>query len=175
MGFRTEEELLNTARGSSSLQHFTNLYSHTTCLVEPLGLFGIPDLVIASHDLSWEEPQSIMGFAFEMKLSNWKRALAQAFRYRAFAEMSFVVLDEDYIGRALKQIERFQIANVGLLSTDIEGNLRIYHQPSHCLPFCEQTRANFEKIVIEAFAAKQVDESAERPCPLAFAMPTPIF
>jgi hypothetical protein len=84
-----------------------------------------------------------------MKLSNWKRALAQAFRYRAFAEISFVVLDSKYINRALKQINKFQTANIGLLSIDLDGNLHIHHQPSHDIPFCEQTRSNFEKKVFE--------------------------
>lgn len=149
MGFRTEKELFDTALISSPILHLANLYSNTTYLIEQTGLFGIPDLVIASHNLSGTCEQPIIAFAFEMKLSNWKRALAQAFRYRAFAEVSFVVLDNKYIGRALKQIDRFQIANIGLLSVDLEGNLRIHHQPSHDAPFCQQTRANFEQIILE--------------------------
>ncbi len=149
MGFKTEKELFDTALTSSPIQHLVNLYSNTTRLTEPTGLFGIPDLVIVGHDSSATHEQSITAFAFEMKLSNWKRALAQAFRYRAFAEVSFVILDSKYIGRALKQIDKFQRANIGLLSVDLEGNLLIHYQPSHDTPFCGQTRANFEKIVFK--------------------------
>lgn len=149
MGFKTEKELFDTALTSNPIQHLTNLYSNTACLVEPTGLFGIPDLVIASYDFSTDSKRPIIAFAFEMKLSNWKRALAQAFRYRAFAEVSFVILDSKYINRALKQIEKFQTANIGLLSIDLEGNLHIHHQPSHDIPFCEQTRSNFEKKIVE--------------------------
>lgn len=149
MGFKSEEELFNTALTSHPIQHLVCLYANTTCLIEPAGLFGIPDLVIASHDFSGNGEQQIMAFAFEMKLSNWKRALAQAFRYKAFAEVSFVVLDSKYINRALKQLDKFQRANIGLLSIDLDGNLQIHHQPSNDDPFCEQTRSNFERKVIE--------------------------
>ena len=171
MGFKTEKELFDAALTSNPIQHLTNLYTNTTCLVEPTGLFGIPDLVIASYDFSTDSRRPIMAVAFEMKLSNWKRALAQAFRYRAFAEVSFVVLDSKYINRALKQIEKFQTANIGLLSIDLDGNLNIHHQPSHDIPFCEQTRSNFEKKIFDITSsdgesishASQVDRPSQPP------------
>ena len=152
MGFNSEADLFNTALASSALQHLSSLYANSTVLIEPTGLFGIPDLVIASLTLDDKGERTIVAFAFEMKLSNWKRALAQAFKYRAFAEMAFVILDSQYIDRALKQIDRFETANVGLLSTDIDGTVRIHHQPNHDIPFCDHTRASFEKIVSNSLA-----------------------
>lgn len=168
MGFKTEKELFDMALTSNPIQHLTNLYTNTTCLVEPTGLFGIPDLVIASYDFSTNNKRPILAFAFEMKLSNWKRALAQAFRYRAFAEVSFVVMDSKYINRALRQIEKFQIANIGLLSIDLDGNLHIHHQPSHDIPFCEQTRSNFEKKIFELTSSdgESVSHPSQTDCPL---------
>jgi hypothetical protein len=149
MNFTTEQDLFNTALESSAIQHLASLYTNTFCAAELGGLFGVPDLVIASHLKSETGDTSIIAFAFEMKLSDWKRALAQAFRYRAFAEMSFVILDGKFVGRALKQLDKFQTANVGLLSTDVDGSLRIHHQPRTDLPFCRQTRAAFERIVLD--------------------------
>jgi hypothetical protein len=152
MGFKSEKELFSAAMDSSPLKHLTHMFDKTAVLIEPAGLFGVPDLVIARCDSSDDSDNSIMAFAFEMKLSNWKRALVQAFRYRSFAEASYVLLDRKHVTPALKQIERFERANIGLLSIDLSGHLIIHHQPSHDTPFCNHTRAHLEKIVTETNA-----------------------
>lgn len=150
MGFQSEKELFDVALTSSPFQHLANLFDKTAVLVEPAGLFGVPDLVIASLDEVNNPEKPVMAFAFEMKLSNWKRALMQAFRYRSFAESAYVLLDRKHIAPALKQIDKFERANVGLLSIDLLGSVCIHYQPSHDMPFCERTRAQLEKIVIKA-------------------------
>jgi hypothetical protein len=168
MGFKSEKELFSTAMASSPIQHLANMFDKTAVLVEPTGLFGIPDLVIASLDSSLDE-QPIIAFAFEMKLSNWKRALMQAFRYRAFAETAYVLLDRKHIAPALKQIEKFERANIGLLSIDLSGTLIIHHQPINDVPFCERTRAHFEKIVVEATTDTNEDYLSSRLNQVAYA------
>jgi hypothetical protein len=125
MGFNSEKQLFQIAVESIEFQHLASLYPNTTSLVEPGGLFGVPDLVIASLGGSCCE---VKAFAFEMKLSNWQRALVQAFRYRAFAEMSFVVMDHNRIKPALACISRFKKAHIGLLSFNTEGELFVHHQ-----------------------------------------------
>lgn len=149
MGFKTEKQLFDTAIASAPIQHLAQLYYRTAFLIEPQGLFGVPDLVIASFNPSRNTEDSIMVFAFEMKLSNWQRALVQAFRYRSFAEASYVLLDKKHIAPAIRQVDRFERANIGLLSIDLLGNVAIHHQPKYDLPFCERMRANLEKIVYE--------------------------
>lgn len=148
MGFKTEKELFDTAIASAPIQHLANLYYKTAFLIEPQGLFGVPDLVIASFQCG-NSDGSIMVFAFEMKLSNWKRALVQAFRYRSFAEASYVLLDKKHIAPAIRHIERFQTANIGLMSIDLNGNVSIHHQPIYDQPYCERMRSNLEKIVYQ--------------------------
>jgi hypothetical protein len=48
MGFPSEKQLFQTVVESIEFQHLARLYPNTTSLVEPGGLFGVPDLVIAS-------------------------------------------------------------------------------------------------------------------------------
>ena len=66
---------------------------------------------------------------FEGKLRNWRRALYQATRYRAFAHRSFVVMPERYVRSAEAQLQLFRLARVGLLALDDEGYLRVIMKP----------------------------------------------
>ncbi len=68
-------------------------------------------------------------WCFEGKLRDWKRALYQATRYRAFANRSFVVMPEEFIRSAEAQIDRFRLSRVGLLALGDTGELRIITVP----------------------------------------------
>src|SRR5690606_33563863 len=68
-------------------------------------------------------------FAIEAKLKDWKRALKQAYRYRWFAEYSFVVLDSFYSKSALNNIDVFKKYNVGLATINPEGDLVRHFNP----------------------------------------------
>lgn len=68
-------------------------------------------------------------WCFEGKLRNWKRALYQATRYRAFAHRSLVVMPEDSVRPAEAQVDRFRLARVGLLALDDNGCLRVITSP----------------------------------------------
>lgn len=155
MPFRTEKELFETALNSS---YFQQLGNPAVFLVEPQGLFGIPDLVIAKVKHSKAKKRVLVRktMAFEMKLHNWKRALIQAFRYQAFATMSFVVLDDAYIQRATKNIEKFRIANIGLLSINKDGVVISHYLPQPNEPYSVQLRITFNHLVLA---------SAEPRCP----------
>lgn len=67
--------------------------------------------------------------SIEAKLSNWKRALDQAYRYKEFSHQSWVLLDHSKIGGALKNIDRFKKAGVGLASFSTTGNLYLLATP----------------------------------------------
>jgi hypothetical protein len=54
--------------------------------------------------------------AVEAKISNWKRGLYQAYRYKWFANRSYLALDENYIAPAMKNLNQFQELNIGLIS-----------------------------------------------------------
>ena len=55
-------------------------------------------------------------WAFEVKLSNWKRALYQALQYQAFAHFSVVVVAEQWAHRIEKHIDAFKVFGVGIFA-----------------------------------------------------------
>lgn len=107
-------------------------------IVEPKGLFGIPDLLTVKARKN--NTKNITTASFEMKLKNWKRALAQAFKYKAFSELAYVVIDHHYARPALKNISKFQKANIGLLSIDINGKIYSHVKPRKEEPYCESCK-----------------------------------
>jgi hypothetical protein len=54
--------------------------------------------------------------AFEMKLTDWRKGLAQAYRYSYFANLSVLVLPPDVAATAKAGIALFRESNVGLWS-----------------------------------------------------------
>jgi len=74
-------------------------------------------------------------FAIEAKLKNWKQALKQAYRYKWFAEFSYVVLDAFYAKPAIQNIDMFKKYNVGLATLSKEGNLVRYYSPQKNKPY----------------------------------------
>lgn len=149
MKFKTEKELLETTLTTCFMQQLADENSITHYMVEPRGLFGIPDLVVTNvrrHDLYEMELEAV---AFELKLSNWKRALAQAFRYKAFAETAYVVIDFACAGPAMKNLDRFKRCNVGLISVDCCGGIAMHYRPEPDEPYCVRTRSSLMRIVKE--------------------------
>lgn len=68
-------------------------------------------------------------WCFEGKLRDWRRALYQATRYRAFAHRSIVVMPEDCVRPAEVQVERFRLARIGLLALNAGGVIRTITMP----------------------------------------------
>lgn len=70
--------------------------------------------------------RSILGdvSAVEVKVSDWKKAVAQAARNRIFAHRSFVALPEDVAKRVKDQVA-FSSLGLGLISIDDNGMTRI--------------------------------------------------
>jgi len=110
------------------------------------GLFGVPDYLIIERN-----NKSILHImAFELKLKNWKQALKQAFRYRTFSNLAFVVLDENYVERALNHIDEFVKFNVGLASINKKKSIKVYHIPKSNIPFSPNYINNLNNKVINA-------------------------
>ena len=94
--------------------------------------FGIADFVwIAWRNtvnpdegsaLSIEKLKSLLNrhklTAFEMNLSDWRKGLAQAYRYSYFADEAVVVLPPDLAATAKADLDLFRESNVGLWSFD---------------------------------------------------------
>jgi len=144
MSFRTERELVVCALASPA---FHILVESDHCLtyhrLELAGLFGIPDLVTVTIDAPLKTVRTI---AFEMKLRNWRRALAQAYKYKAFARQAYVVLDHAHVGPAMSQLHLFRRSNIGLLSINLWGDIFVHHVPYEESPYCPQLRGTFQDI-----------------------------
>ena len=112
------------------------------------GLFGIPDVVAACLHRREARPR-IRSIAFEMKLSDWRRGLAQAFRYRSFACECYLVLDQTRIRPALDHTEHFVRANVGLIGIDSQRGFTVHHRPHYEPPFCRDLAKVLEAIVMK--------------------------
>ena len=54
--------------------------------------------------------------SIEGKLKNWRRAIFQAQRYKRFSNLSFVLLEESHSNPAVKNIDLFKNANIGLVT-----------------------------------------------------------
>lgn len=69
--------------------------------------------------------------AIEAKVSNWQRGLYQAYRYRQYADLSYLALHSQYIERAKQNINLFENLNVGLIRVDDDRDeLEIIYKPS---------------------------------------------
>lgn len=69
--------------------------------------------------LSLSETNEIL--AFEAKLSNWRKALHQAWRNTSFANRAYVVLPRNRSASALSHRREFEALGVGLCLVDHDG------------------------------------------------------
>ena len=117
--------------------------------------FGIADFVwIACRNgvnpdegsaLSIETLKSLLNqhklTAFEMKLSDWRKGIAQAYRYSYFADQAVVVLPPDLAALARADLELFRNSNVGLWSFDpVTATIRKLFTPRRSGPRSPRAR-----------------------------------
>lgn len=106
----------------------------------PVNGYGIADLhVVAWEGLAGESFPDTESFtrvarpctrAFECKLTDWRKALAQAGRYRFFANQAFAVLPQEVCARALPYLATFKAVRVGLWGFSPEtGKITVHHTP----------------------------------------------
>lgn len=95
------------------------------------GIISIPDflLVIEGKNIN---PYLI---SIELKLKNWKRALNQAYRYKAFCNEAYVIMDSTSISRVFNHLNDFRKANIGVATFDTKLNIKIYNEPVSSLPY----------------------------------------
>ena len=95
----------------------------------PINGYGIADFVAVYCNKTNDNSQSLVSKidssvirAFELKISDWRRAMMQAHRYRYFANSSIVVLHSDKLKNALEYIDTFKKINVGLWAFNPKNN-----------------------------------------------------
>ncbi len=148
MPFKTEQHLFEQAVASPFMKNIVGALKYPTyAFSEPKGLFGIPDLVVVNVDQRNGVDKITRSFAFEMKLSNWRRAIIQAYRYRAFANLVYVVIDLHFLKPALAKIDDFAKSNIGLISIDQLGFLHIEYKPRFELPYCYELETKLRNMV----------------------------
>lgn len=66
--------------------------------------------------------------AVEAKVKDWKSGLFQAYRYKEFADDTYLAVYEDHIRPCKNNIKTFEKLNVGLIGVGVNG-LTIYYKP----------------------------------------------
>jgi hypothetical protein len=132
--FSTEQEM------SKLFERYLKANFGNTYLKEYQGLFGIPDFIFYA-----KEENDISIISFELKLKNWKRAAKQAFRYKSFSNISYVVLSATNIKAALGNIDWFERYNIGLAKFDTDNYFEILHKPILSVPYSEQLTSRLKE------------------------------
>jgi len=83
----------------------------------------IPGLGIADIVSLCIGPRKTTLQAFEMKLRDWRKALAQSYRYKYFADSVYVVLPPDEADKAKLDLSIFRAINVGLWAYNSESGV----------------------------------------------------
>ena len=69
--------------------------------------------------------------AFEVKLKDWKKGIAQAYRYSYFADMVYLVLPEQKISSAMNNNDLFNQWGIGLYGFNEESKEYSQHIEAH--------------------------------------------
>ena len=139
MVFSSEKEMVEVIRNCSYLENFT-LNKPSLVKEEVTGFFGVPDLVVVH-----KERNQTITHAYEAKLSNWKRALVQAYKYKSFANRSYVIMDHDRVKSVLANTDKFCRANVGLISIEENGDVHQHYIPYFETPYSPRLETKFNK------------------------------
>ena len=105
------------------------------------GLFGIPDYVCFE-----KKNNDISVVSFELKLTDWKTAIIQAFRYRSFSNKVYVVMPEDTVKRAVAHTDQFNQYGIGLASFT-SGRLTVLVDAKPFEPYSQHLREKVDKTV----------------------------
>jgi hypothetical protein len=160
--FPTENDLFRAVVSSPEFRELLRSENSVThLLIEPKGLFGVPDILLANVKRSASDIPRVRAIAFELKLRDWRRGLRQAYRYRAFANQSYVILDASNARPAIRNTELFVRFNVGLVCIDLEGFITIHHEPVYDRPFSTRQKLNLHIGLLDILSAAR--EQVEGP------------
>lgn len=135
--FKTEQEMviaLISILKNKSLS--INQARDFVIMQEVDGLVGRPDILLKS-----KKNKKII--TIELKLKNWKRALAQAYKYKSFSDISYVCMDESNIDSVLKHLDMFEKYNIGLITISKNKKVNIVYKPNATEPYA---RDLYEKV-----------------------------
>jgi len=84
---------------------------------------GVADCVVFRLDETEPEHAATHLMAFEAKLTDWRKALAQAYRYRYYADASIIILPAGSARVAIDNRHLFRQCGVGLWTFDPESGV----------------------------------------------------
>ena len=145
--FATEQEM------SLKFERFLKVNFGNAYLKECQGLFGVPDFVFYT-----KQKKEVSIISFELKLKNWKKAAKQAFRYKSFSNISYVVLASKSANSALNNIALFEKYNIGLAKFDTDSTFDILHKPILNTPYSEKLN---DRLVDVIGASKKKSKNTE--------------
>lgn len=87
--------------------------------------------------------------AIEAKLKDWRRALTQAYRYKWFADKSYVFLPQENINVPQNNIDLFRAYNVGLASVSNEKGLEVLFSPIAETPVSDRMRIALNEYLLQ--------------------------
>ncbi len=87
--------------------------------------------------------------AIEAKLKDWRRALKQAYRYKWFANKSYVFLPQENINVPKKNLNIFKSYNVGLASISSKDGLEVLFSPRDEAPVSNRMRIALNEYLLQ--------------------------
>lgn len=87
-------------------------------------------------------------YSVELKLKNWKTALEQATRGKAFSDYQFVALPEENILRAQENIEVFREKEIGLIEISSNGDQHVHYHPEKQNPYSPMNKWRLNETTI---------------------------
>jgi predicted transcriptional regulator len=133
----TEDELIHITRSSKK-----EIRSSLNILYEESLIERTHEAVLRSRKYMYPFKRNV---AIELKLKNWRRGLKQAYRYRWFADYSYLILDQDYSSIAIKNIGIFDKYNVGLATIGSTGEILRHFDPKNDEPFDPKMKTMFSE------------------------------
>lgn len=136
--FKNPEEVFACQFSNAYQERFHKIHSGTqkqeTLFVRevPVSGNGIADLLVVSWDkssldgerkLEELETNELSVRAFEFKISDWKKGLMQAHRYKYFSNASILVISRSLMANARASIAVFKTLRVGLWGFDMESQI----------------------------------------------------
>lgn len=127
--FRTEQEMVIALISMIKNKSLSiNEARDFLIMQEVEGLVGRPDIMLKS-----KKNKKII--TIELKLKNWKRALAQAYKYKSFSDVSYVCMDESNYDSVVKHIDMFKKYDIGLITISRNKKIRIVYKPNATKPY----------------------------------------
>lgn len=168
-GTATAEDRFTIAFARAYASRFTEIHrgarSNALSLVRqiPINGYGITDLLaVAWPELPCEDFPDAETFArvvrptvraFEMKLSNWRKAMTQASRYKNFAHQAIAVIPTQTGTAAMEYLQTFRRIHVGLWLFDAaSADIKPLYTPRPATP--RSHRYHIESIQKAARAAR---------------------